>query len=289
MDGRAPEVGDGGLTPGSVSAELERLRVGALVKLQLVVSRYRKGLAEASGRATPKESLILRDLEVRGLDAEAFRVMLHGGHVVIDDPELYERWTFPDSVERLSSHHKDVDKKQFPDYGMVGPLVRQSLHGRTAQGTWIQWERTPAAFKFGRRIRWTDVVHIKDYVVYRITRKNVGPWGLSDATEKRPLYLSPRVAVSRPLPPEVAAGVVTALQATRGADRVWLDPVRELFQPPPLTRLVGAAWEDGARRTGAIGGLPITRHRVAAPYLATSGASRAATSDPSSTTETGDT
>jgi hypothetical protein len=135
MDGHAPKAAGGGATLDSVSAELERLRVGALVKLQLVVSRYRRGLAEASGRATPKESLILRDLEARGLDAEAFLVMLHGGHVVIDDPELYERWTFPDSVERLSSHHKDVDKKRYPDYGMAGPLVRQSLHGRTAQGT----------------------------------------------------------------------------------------------------------------------------------------------------------
>jgi len=288
MVGHAPEAA-GGATLDSGSAELERLRVGALIKLQLVVSRYRKGLAEASERATPRESLILRDLEARGLDAEAFQVMLHGGHVVVDDPELYERWTFPDSVERLSSHHKDVDKKQYPDYGMVGPLVRQSLHGRTAQGTWIQWERTPAAFKFGRRIRWTDVVHIKDYVVYRITRKNVGPWGLSDATEKRPLYLSPRVAVSRPLPPEVAAGVLTALRATRGSDRVRPDPVRDLFAPPPLTRLVDAAWEDGARRTGVTGGVPIARHRVAAPYLATSGAPGAAASDPSSTTETGDT
>ena len=156
-------------------------------------------------------------------------------------------------MERLSSHHKDVDKKQYPDYGMVGPLVRQSLHGRTAQGTWIQWERTPAAFKFGRRIRWTDVVHIKDYVVYRITRKNVGPWGLSDATEKRPLYLSPRVAVSRPLPPEVAAGVVTALRATRTSDRVRPDPVRDLFAPPPLTRLRGRG--VGGRRS------PHRRHR----------------------------
>ena len=51
--------------------------------------------------------------------------MLHGGHIVIHDPEFYERWTCPDNVEPLSSH-----------LGMAGPPVRQSLHGRTAQGTW---------------------------------------------------------------------------------------------------------------------------------------------------------
>jgi hypothetical protein len=74
---------------------LERLRVRALVSLQLLFARYRKGLSEASDRVTPEETLVLRDLEERGLDAEGLRVMLSGGHVVVDDPELYERWSFP--------------------------------------------------------------------------------------------------------------------------------------------------------------------------------------------------
>ena len=48
--------------------------------------------------------------------------MLHGGHVVMDNPELYELETCPDKAEPLSSR-----------LGMAGPPVRQSLHGRTAQ------------------------------------------------------------------------------------------------------------------------------------------------------------
>ena len=106
---------------------LARLRVNGLVSLQLLFVKYRKGLADASRRATDKELFVMRDLEERGLDAEGLRVMLGGGHVVIDDPELYERWVFPDSDQRLSSHHREMDKKQYPDYGMVGPFVRQSL------------------------------------------------------------------------------------------------------------------------------------------------------------------
>ena len=47
---------------------------------------------------------MVRHLETRGLDAKAFQVVLHGGHIVIDDPELYERWTCPDNVEPPSSH-----------------------------------------------------------------------------------------------------------------------------------------------------------------------------------------
>jgi hypothetical protein len=96
MSADAP--GDQVFGSGTVSAELERIRAGALVALQLLVGKYRRGLQKASRRTTAREGLILHDLELRGLNAEAFRVMLHGGHVVIDDPSLYGRWIFPGSV-----------------------------------------------------------------------------------------------------------------------------------------------------------------------------------------------
>ena len=48
------------------------------------------------------------------------REVLCGAHVLIDEPELYERWRFPKSRERLSSHHKTVDKAEFPDIGLNG-------------------------------------------------------------------------------------------------------------------------------------------------------------------------
>jgi hypothetical protein len=62
------------------------------------VGKYRRGLQKASRRTTAREGLILHDLELRGLNAEAFRVMLHGGHMVLDDPSLCRRWIFPGSV-----------------------------------------------------------------------------------------------------------------------------------------------------------------------------------------------
>ena len=244
---------------------LARLRVNGLVSLQLLFVKYRKGLADASRRATDKELLVMRDLEERGLDAQGLRVMLGGGHVVIDDPELYERWVFPDSDQRLSSHHREMDKKQYPDYGMVGPFVRQSLHGRTPQGTWIQWERTATSFKLGQHLRWRDFVHIKDFIVYRITRKNVGPWGLSDTTDKHPLYLQPRVSVAQPLAPDVAEAFISALRSSTSLDeRSWADPVHRLFAPRRLTRLTDAHLEPHGRRTGAFGGAPLAVRR--GPY-----------------------
>ena len=46
----------------------------------------------------------------------------------------------------------------------------------------------------------SDVQHLFDYVVYRVTKRNVGPWGLSGKTEKRPMYLSPDLGATVPLP-----------------------------------------------------------------------------------------
>ena len=263
-----PETGPpGGPGPG-FDETLERRRVVAMVALQLLFAKYHAGLADASERVTEREMVILRDLEACGLDAQGFEVMLSGGHVVIDDPALYERWVSSGSVERLSSHHRDVDKKQYPDYGMTGPLVRECLHGRTAQGTWIQWEHTPTDYKFGKALHFRDLVHIKDFFVYRATHKNVGPWGLSGSTEKRPLYLQPRVAVSRSLPPEVVAGFVSALQAPAASAGAKADPVRDLFKPAPFSGLAVKVWGPRGRRTGALGGVPLPVHRLPGPTLA---------------------
>ena len=41
----------------------------------------------------------------------------------------------------------------------------------------------------------------------RITRSNVGPWGLSRLTERRPIYLSPDLALPTSLSPAVAAAL----------------------------------------------------------------------------------
>lgn len=183
-------------------AELMRTRVRLLVQLTTRHGTYRRGLVQAAKSLTPEEAAVLADLEAHGLDVNQLRDVLWGGHVLVDNPDLYERWRFPKVTrQRLSSHHRTVDKQMYPDLGMHGPLVREKLHGRTATGTWVQLEKTPAAFGAGHRLpTWNDVEHLADYIVYRITKRNVGPWGLSSATERRPIYLSPQLSTTVPLP-----------------------------------------------------------------------------------------
>ena len=122
------------------------------------------------------------------------------------------------SHPRISSHHRDIDKKRYPDIGMHGQVVREKLHGRTAQGTWVQLEKTPAAFGKRKLPSLNDIRHLMDYVVYRVTRSNVGPWGLSHMTERRPIYLSPDLAVPTSLAPPVAESLAQTLRRISAAD-----------------------------------------------------------------------
>ena len=190
-------------------AETERIRarVRLMIEITARTARFRGGLLQAAERLTPEEAAIVADLETHGLDVTQLRDLLHGAHVLVDEPYLYERWLFPSvSHQRISSHHPEVDKSEYPDYGMRGPLVREKLHGRTVHGTWVQLEKTPATMTAGKRKlpTWTDVKHLADYVVYRVSRSNVGPWGRSGSTEKRPMYLSPDLGARVPIPQAVS-------------------------------------------------------------------------------------
>lgn len=202
-------------------AERARARVRLLIEITARAGAYRKGLLTAVAQLSREESAIIADLERYGLQVPQLHDVLCGGHVLIDDPQLYEDWHFKKvSHVRISSHHRDIDKKRYPDIGMRGYVVREKLHGRTATGTWVQLEKTPAAFGKRKLPSMDDLRHLMDYVVYRITRSNVGPWGLSRRTERRPMYLSPDLAVPTPLPRPVADAVAATLRRIEAADDV---------------------------------------------------------------------
>jgi len=206
-------------TDGNGKTQQTRDRVRLMIELTSRAGEYRKGLQAAAGQLSPQEAAIISDLEMHGLQVPQLHDILCGGHVLVDDPQLYENWRFTAvSHPRISSHHRDIDKTKWPDIGMRGIVVREKLHGRTAQGTWVQLEKTPAAFGAKKLPNLDDVRHLMDYVVYRITRSNVGPWGLSRMTERHPLYLSPAVAIPSSLSEPVARSLTAALRRIEEAD-----------------------------------------------------------------------
>lgn len=91
-----------------------------------------------------------------------------------------------------------------------------------------------------------------DYVVYRVTQSNVGPWGLSRVTERRPMYLSPDLAVPVSLPPAVADSLASALRRIAAADDTTAVS-RDLADRFPPPGQADAANELGQALTGRAG------------------------------------
>ena len=233
---------DGTGTQGPASGRLDpkqtegiRARVRLMIEITARAEKYRNGLLAAAEQLSREEATIVSDLERHGLQVTQLRDLLCGGHVLVDDPELYTSWQFAKVTHpRISSHHHDIDKKKYPDYGMRGPVVREKLHGRTAYGTWMQLEKTPAAFGQRKLPSLDDVRHLMNYVMYRITRSNVGPWGLSRLTERHPLYLSPDLAVPTsmsPLVAQVVADTLRKLEESEDVTAVSAD-LASRFSPP---------------------------------------------------------
>jgi len=246
--GRVPARG---LTAGRT--EEVRTRVRLMIQITARAAKYRKGLLAAADRLSPEEAAIISDLERHGLQVPQLHDVLCGGHVLVDDPQLYEDWRFTKvSHPRISSHHRDIDKTKYPDIGMRGAVVREKLHGRTAQGTWVQLEKTPAAFGPRKLPSLDDIRHLIDYVVYKVTRSNVGPWGLSGLTERHPMYLSPAVATPASLSPPVAESLATALRRIEADDDVTSTSgdLARRFPPPERANLAGELGRSLSGRAG---------------------------------------
>lgn len=234
MDGTGSQgAASGRLDP--EQAEGIRARVRLMIEITARAGKYRNGLLAAAEQLSREEATIVSDLERHGLQVTQLRDLLCGGHVLVDDPELYTSWQFAKVTHpRISSHHHDIDKKKYPDYGMRGPVVREKLHGRTAHGTWMQLEKTPAAFGQRKLPSLDDLRHLMNYVMYRITRSNVGPWGLSRLTERHPLYLSPDLAVPTSMSPPVAQVVADTLRKLEESEDVTAvsADLASRFSPP---------------------------------------------------------
>jgi hypothetical protein len=254
--------------------QADRRRLALLVKVAASAGDFSPKLSRAVDHSTDDEVRVMVDLVDRGMSIPALVSVLQGAHVIVGDDSLYERWIFPSSRRRMSSHHRSVDKAVTPDYGLDGPLVRESLHGKAEVGTWVQLERTKATFQWGKLPTWSDVVHIRDYIVYRITGKNVGPWGLSAHVDTRPMLLRPPNATtsrsaSRALQQfSRRRGVVTDRTRARSMSELLspevapVGPAGHLFTPPaadePSDLLPDAPYTDGLG-SGMFGALSMVR------------------------------
>lgn len=113
---------------------------------------------------------------------EQYKEMLHGAYIIIHDKgKHYHKWKRKKhSNERISSHyskHTQYESKLNPKI-VCSAVV---LFGTTEDNhTWYQLEKTSK-----------DCVmkHTIDYIDYIVSGKNIGVYGKSHYTEKKPLKL----------------------------------------------------------------------------------------------------
>jgi hypothetical protein len=98
--------------------------------------RYRRGLVQAAKTLTPEEASVPFGLEAHGLDVNQLRDVL-SEHVLVDHAELYELVSEGHSGAAIELP-QDGRPAHLSGSRVHGLLVREKLHGRGANGTWMQ-------------------------------------------------------------------------------------------------------------------------------------------------------
>jgi hypothetical protein len=135
--------------------------------------------------ASPAELTIFGDLLERGLTFDQLVQLLDGGHLLVPGRVALDRWRdLPGARARPSSHYRDLRGADAgPQYGLAGRFTHEILFGPGPHGaTFVQLERAaPSRTALPR--------HLADWVEYRATHRNQGPYGSSAFTDARPLRL----------------------------------------------------------------------------------------------------
>ena len=109
--------------------------------------------------------------------------IFRGAYVrIADKGARYHDWkTLPSAETRHSSHKSEGDQ-----YHVTGPLTHEILFGQYGGWTWLQLENSPIDSVVG------FVRHSIDFIKYKASDRNQGPYGSSRHAEKsQPLILQP--------------------------------------------------------------------------------------------------
>jgi hypothetical protein len=131
---------------------------------------------------------VIREIATKG--SEKANEAVKGGHVMIDDGgKLYDLLTDL-SKSRISSHHKN-DKLSLDQSFQAGEIFRECLFGKTKEGkTWLQLEGHSIGGKNPIEALINVLAHLMDFVVYKVTGKNVGQYGISEHLDSKPIEIS---------------------------------------------------------------------------------------------------
>lgn len=136
-------------------------------------------------------------VQVAQRQPEIMREILSGAHLVllkdqvesmtgpISAYQMLEHW--PGAYKRMSSHRSDAQQYGIPQ----GEVLHTILLGKIGGKTWFQFEGN------GVNGVLTFILHMCDYVEYKLTGRNIGPLGTSKHTDRSPLLIQLPVAMKK--------------------------------------------------------------------------------------------
>ena len=140
----------------------------------------------------------IESLEDRKKSLYLIAEMFKGAQIHIKGTEAYNTWTAkeyqPFLFSRQGSSSHESKQEQFAIRGklfaenLLGTRIRKDKNNQ--EYSWFQLERHPAGSadnKILNKISNT-LLHLLDYIVYKFTGENVGPYGTSKYKEKNPCY-----------------------------------------------------------------------------------------------------
>lgn len=164
----APKEAD--LPPWDPAAQEPREWIDVQIK-----NYFKKLVADVSVNLLDKEEDVLRDI-------------YSGAHVVVPGTDLYEHWKAFGPVKRMSSHKSEDQqyalRSQFHEELLFGTVEKEMADGSVVKCTWFQLEKSPVSNFV------TFMKHMRDFIRYRWTGKNQGPYGESVHTDRNPILAS---------------------------------------------------------------------------------------------------
>lgn len=169
--------------------QVKKKGLGHLVhKVKQIKSINQRRVLRCLSKCKEHEVTIFKNLEERfTFTVDHFKEMMMGAHIRLNDAgNTYNEWAKLAQVQpRISSHPSSG--QQFAIRGMViKELLFSSIHDKEKKHyTWFQLENNPVSF--GSVFR-----HMLDYVAYKISSENQGPYGSSAITDLKPLLIELR-------------------------------------------------------------------------------------------------
>jgi hypothetical protein len=176
--------------------EINELGIDNALKAKILknVKKLPEGAITADQQRELKNAFLIVSV-IRELDKKDSKMAdeaIKGGQVMIEDGgDLYKLLTDL-SESRISSHHKK--DKTAPDRSFqAGEIFRECLFGKTDGKTWLQLEAHSTGGKNPIEALINVLAHLMDYVVHKVTGKNVGQYGISEHLDANPIKISPEI------------------------------------------------------------------------------------------------